>query len=95
LLARLAKRGTRCWRCGKRFRAMTPIANGEIGSFFSRLWDARYACAQCGVSFHGSCAARGRSGEVGGFVRVTCPKCGTEASYPMPFQVEGPAQGKE
>jgi hypothetical protein len=21
-------------------------------------------------------------------VRVTCPKCGQEASYPMPFEVE-------
>ncbi len=89
LLARLAKPGTRCGRCGKRFRALRPIANGEIGSFFSRLWDAKYVCAACGISFHGGCAAHGRSGEVHGSVRVTCPKCGTEASYPLPFRVEG------
>ena len=87
-LSRLTKRETRCYRCGKKFRPMTPCVNGEIGPFFSRLWDAKYTCVLCVLSFHGSCAARGRSGETPGFVRVTCPSCRQEANYPMPFEVE-------
>jgi hypothetical protein len=78
---------SRCYRCGKRFRALRSCDEGEIGAFFSRLWDARYDCAACGISFHGGCAARGRSGQAPGSVRVTCPKCGTEASHPLPFKI--------
>ena len=87
MLAWLAKPGTRCWRCAKRFPAMTPCVNGEVGPFFSRLWDARYTCASCGISFHGACAAGGRSGEKPGSVRVTCPKCGLERNYQFPFEI--------
>jgi hypothetical protein len=84
---RLSRRGTLYYRCRTPFRLIGPCDEGEIGAFISRLCDAKYSCT-CGASFHGACAVRGRSGEAPRSVLVTCPKCGTETSYPMPFQVE-------